>query len=92
MHIMYLVQVAEHVRKKVLDQLDLVCGNLVSNAYYVPCTGGMYLVQVGEHVRKKVLDQLDLVCGNLVSNIYYVPCTGGRACTEEGSTSAGSGV
>ena len=40
MHIMYLVQVAEHVRKKVLDQLDLVCGNLVYNIYYVPCTGG----------------------------------------------------
>ena len=47
---------------------------------------------MAEHVQKKVLDQLDLVCGNLVSNTYYVPCTGGRACTEEGSTSAGSGV
>ena len=58
---------AEHVRKKVLDQLDLVCGNLVSNIYI------MYTcIQVAEHVRKKVLDQLYLVCGNLVSNIYYV--------------------
>ena len=52
----------------------------------------MYLVQVAEHVQKKVLDQLDLVCGNLVYNAYYAPCTGGRACTEEGSRSAGSGV
>ena len=52
----------------------------------------MYLVQVAEHVQKKVLDQLDLVCGNLVYNAYYVPCTGGRACTEEGSRSAGSSV
>ena len=75
---------AEHVRKKVLDQLVLVFGNLVSNI--------MYLVQVAEHVRKKVLDQLDLVCGNLVYYAYYVPCTGGRACTEEGSRIAGSGV
>ena len=63
-----------------------MCGNLVSN---ILCTH----VQVAEHVRKKVLDQLYLVCGNLVSNIYNVHMyTGGRACTKEGSRSAGSGV